>query len=104
MVMKDIALVQTDNKDVNQAQQNIKQSISPLISNPANSGHMVKGQKLVAGANTINHGLGHTITGYYIASTSAPISYSDNIQGGGNLSQSFVLTVNVAATANIYCF
>lgn len=102
--MKAIALVQTQNSDINQLQQNIGQSVNPLIGNPVTSGNLVKGISLNVGNNLINHGLGYAITGYFIASSTGISVFADNIQNNPSPAQSFTLYSSVATTANIYCF
>ena len=102
--MKAIALVQTTDKDLNQAQQNIKQSVDPLIANPLTQGNLLKSQVLKVGNNIINHGLGVAITGYMIIGANAAYSVYDNIIGNANLTTSFTLISSTAVTCNIYCF
>ena len=102
--MKGIALVQTTNKDVNQLQQNITQSVNPLVANPMTQGNLITGQVLKAGQNTINHSLGYPMTGYLIVALSAASNFYDNLNKVPNPATSFLLYSSQACTVNIYCF
>lgn len=102
--MKAIALVQTTNKDVNQLQQNISQSVNPLIQNPITQGTLLKSQVLKVGTNVINHGLGYSLTGYLIVAANGAYGVHDNVIGNSDLTTSFNLISTTAVTVNIYCF
>jgi len=102
--MKAIALVQTKDKDLNQLQQNISQSVNPLISNPITQGNYVMNQSLAIGPNTINHGLGYGMTGYSVISTNAASQFSDNLIAVPNPQKSFILTSSAVCQVNLYCF
>ena len=41
-------------------------SLNPILSNPINNSVIIKNVVLQVGSNTINHGLGHAITGWQI--------------------------------------
>src|ERR1700691_5340345 len=40
--------------------------INPFLQNPLNNASILKNVSLTAGSNTINHGLGQTLQGWYI--------------------------------------
>lgn len=102
--MKAISLVQTSNKDVNQLQQNISQSVNPIVGNPITQGLFLSTVSLKIGANTINHNLGYPMTGYLIVSLSIASSFSDNLITVPNPQTSFILNSSAATKANIYVF
>lgn len=49
------------------------QSLNPLIANPVNSTRILKNITLVAGANIINHGLGHLMNGWFLVDLQGPV-------------------------------
>lgn len=61
--MASFSLVQTNDRNINQLQQNIQQALNPILSNPLTYGNIVTA-KLVAGPNVINHGLGRLLQGW----------------------------------------
>lgn len=42
------------------------QSLNPLITNPINSVQILSNVSLITGSNTINHRLGHLMTGWFV--------------------------------------
>lgn len=42
------------------------QSLNPVLANSILSGNIVQNQRLIAGANIINHGLGRVLQGWFI--------------------------------------
>lgn len=102
--MKAIALVQTTSKDLNQLQQNISQSLNPILNNQITQGTTIIGQVLKVGQNTINHGLGYALTGYLVVGANAPWSVYDNQAKNSNPSLTLLLVSQTAVTVNLYCY
>lgn len=102
--MKAFPLVQTDDKDVNQLQQNVSQTLNPILRNPINFGNIVESQSLAVGANTINHGLGRPLQGWLIVRKKASANIYDDQDNNANADKTLVLISDAAVVVNIYCF
>jgi len=101
-MMKGMALVQTDDKNVNQLQQNVKQVIDPLLKNAVLYGNKVN-QNLVIGSNTINHGLGRTLQGWIITEINGSASIY-RVNKDSEPARLLYLVSSAAVNADIYCF
>jgi|WetSurMetagenome_2_1015567.scaffolds.fasta_scaffold164270_3 hypothetical protein len=102
--MKAIALVQTNDRTINQLQQNFKQSIDPIIQNPLTQGNLINGVVLKIGNNTINHGLNAVLQGWMIVGINGVASIYDNQATNTNASSTLILNSSAAVTINLYCF
>lgn len=100
-----IALVQTQDRTVNQLQQNIRQAVDPLLSNPENLGLLITSVILSIGSNTINHGLGRVLQGWSIVrlrNTFAQIY--DTQDGNPSPAKTLLLTSDTLVTVDLYVF
>lgn len=79
---------QTTDRQVNQAQRNVRAAIAPAASVPDADGNLVKNVSFTSGTNVvISHGLGKAFAGYRV----------QNVQGGF---ASFMLVAQSPATLN----
>lgn len=96
-----IPLVQTTDRTVNQLQQNIKQAVEPLLTNPVNNGVLLTNISLSSGTNTIQHGLGRTMQGWMVADVTSAATIYRSAQFS---STTLTLTSSAATTVNLYIF
>ncbi len=101
---KAIPLVQTEDRNLNQIQQNITQAVNPLLANPANLGALVTGVKLVIGSNAIGHGLGRALQGWSIVRQRGVASVYDTQDSNSAPTKTLLLTSSAVVTVDIYVF
>lgn len=97
--------VQTNNREVNQLQQNIIASVNGLVDVPINQGNLVQSVALKA-ANTvfINHGLGRNLIGWFPVRVRAQATIWDAQDSNANASLTLALKTSADVTADIFCF
>lgn len=103
--MPAIPLVQTNDRTINQLQQNIKQAVQPLLSNAQNLGATLTSISLAVGSNTINHGLDRTLQGWSIVrlrNTFAEIY--DTQDANQSPAKTLLLTSDTAVVVDIYVY
>lgn len=96
-----IAKVQTTNKDINQLQNNISQTVGPLSANPMNTGIIVPDIDLAIGNNTVQTKLGRKIQGWQIARQQGPFSQITEVSEDNDI---LVLNSTVATKISLYVF
>jgi hypothetical protein len=69
--------------------------INPFLQNPLNKASILKNQSLTTGSNTINHGLGQTLQGWYIVRQRASAQIYDTQDS--NPTPQVTLTLQVSA-------
>lgn len=105
MALSQLPLVQTQSREVNQLQNNIKQILDPISSNPLNSGRILKSQSLASGSNVINHGLGRALQGWFLTRQRDVVSaIYDTQDNNPNPNQSLLLTASAPIVVDIYVF
>ncbi len=99
-------LVQTQDYLTNQLQQNISQTMNPILSTGLVSGTVLKNIGLLTGDNNISHGLGRNIIGWFVIGQSGSAALYDNFTGKNNVNTSklFVLTASADCTVSLYVF
>lgn len=102
--MKAISLVQTPDRTINQLQQNISQSVNPIINNPLVDGNILLSQNLISGTNVLNHGLGRPLQGWSIIGINGAAQIYDAQSTNPNPQATLILISNAAVTINLYCF
>ena len=94
----------TLDRTVNQLQQNVRQVLDPIASNPITSGNLMTGVVLATGNNTIKHGLNRPLQGWIICGQNAAASFYDLQATNQDTSQYLILNSSAAVTVSIYCF
>lgn len=102
--MRSIALVQTDDRKVNQLQQNLKQALDPLLQNPLVNGYVIANTNLVSGDNTISHGLNRPLQGWFPVLIDAAVAIYDNQSSNTTPSTTLILNSSGTATISLYVF
>ena len=110
--------VQTDDRNANQTNSNILQFLNTfLVNNPILSGNLLTdgiviqgatkhtvGITLVNGDNTIQHGLGRPLIGYFVTLNSAAATFYDKQGANKTTNLTLVLNSSAATSINIYVF
>lgn len=99
-----IPKVQTDNRHVNQLQQNISTALAPVLNNDQAQGQLISNVSLTTGSNTINTGLNKTLTGWHLARKDGPADVYDNQQNNPNPKQTLILIASAPVNVDIYVF
>lgn len=104
-MIKQLALVQTQDRNVNQLQQNIKQTLQPILNNPLVDGLVKTAVQLQTGNNTIPHGLGRTLQGWipvrYHGAWAQIYDLQDTNQ---DASTTLILNASAPAEIDLYLF
>jgi hypothetical protein len=98
--------VQTSDRSVNQLQQNIIQTLNQIVKNPLiNGGLILQKQNLVSGNNTIAHGLGRTLQGWFVVRYRGGwADIFDNQDSNNNAGSTLVLNSSADVTVDVYVF
>lgn len=102
--MQAIARVQTDDRLVNQLQQNFINAVNPVLANPVTGGIILKKVSMFTGDNTIFHGLGHILQGWIIVKRNSGVTIFDKQDTNATPQTTLVLNVSGSVTADIYVF
>jgi hypothetical protein len=89
---------------VNQLQDNIANFIEPLGNNVLLSGIILKNVALAVGSNTIQHGLGRLLLGWFIVRQRASASIYDTQDTNPSPTTTLRLTSSAVVVVNIYVF
>ena len=104
-MLKAIARVQTENREVNQLQSNIISSLQPLLTNPITAGRVITNVTLSAGSvTTINHGLNRTLTGWFVIRKRATADIYDKQDDNSNPAQTLLLYSSAEVKIDLYVF
>lgn len=118
-----IASVQSDDRNQNQSQSNILSQLNYLLkNNPLLSGNLLSDSIVISGAtkhtqgitlamgdNTINHGLGRPLVGWFVTRNSASATFYDkqatnSVNGVSQTNLTLILNASAATTVNIFVF
>ena len=102
--MSAIAIVQTDDRNIQQLQQNIKQAVDPVIQNPLVNGQLKKNLTMVAGTNTIMTGLNREIQGYLVVRNRAASTYYDIQDSNPIPTKTLILVFSAPTVIDVYIF
>jgi len=94
------AKVQTESRELNQVQSNIQTALQPLQTNELLSGAFLNNVSLATGSNTLYHGLGRQMLGWFVTSR----SNAATIYNTSMTDTSLVLVASGSVTVNIYVF
>jgi len=90
--------------DLQMMQTKWKSAIDPIIANPSNSSIILKNISLAIGDNTINHKLGHNLTGWKIVRLRAASSIYDKQDSNQTPALTLILNSSAACVADIEVF
>ncbi len=99
-----IPKVQTDNRLINQLQQNILTPLEQLSRLPLSSGVILTSQVLASGANVINHTLGRNLQGWFPVRVRASATFYDTQDTNPIPDRTLNLTASAAVTVDLFVF
>lgn len=95
---------QSTDRDLNQVQSNLANALNPILGNPLLFGFTLTGISLASGSNTINHGLGRTLQGWFLTGINAGVTIYDQQASNTKASTTLILHSSGPATVNIYVY
>lgn len=99
-----IAKVQTTDRLINQLQQNIISALAPITTNKLFFGNLLTNISLASGSNTINHGLGYPLSGWYTTRMRASATIYDTQDANLTPSTTLVLVASAAVVVDLWVF
>ena len=94
--------VQSQDRVLNQIQNNIQDALTPLFNNPViGAGGNIVTQTLAVGSNTVNHGLGRIQQGWVPVDQNAVANF---YRTGSFGPSSMIIVSSAIVTASFYCF
>lgn len=80
------------------------ESLNPVIDLPINKGLVLQSQRLVSGANIIDHKLGRKLQGWFIVRQRAAGTFYDTQDTNSQPQLTLQLTSSTAVTVDIFVF
>lgn len=102
--MAALPIFQDPSRNLMLLQTNWSSQLNPVLSLALNSGQILTNQSLTAGKNTINHGLGRNLQGWFIVGQNAPSVIYDQQAGNLNINQTLVLQSSGVCVVNLFVF
>lgn len=99
-----IAKVQTNDRQLNQIQDNVMLSLNPLLKNALLSGALIQEVSLASGTNTISHNLGRELQGWFVVRIRASATIYDTQDKNTIPSLTLVLVASAPVVVDLYCF
>lgn len=92
-----LPIFQTQVRELSQMQTQWASQLNPVVASPIVLGHQLKNVELASGSNVVNHGLGKTLTGWFIVRQRSAATMYDT-QDSNQMPQ---LTLNLTASAPV---
>lgn len=102
--MRRIPKVHTNDRLINQLQQNFAQALEPLLSNPITQGVLLTSVKLTSGANQVQHGLGRAPQGWIPVRVRGSATLYDEQDTNSTPSLTLSLVTSADVTVDLYVF
>ena len=103
-MLKAIPRVQTDDRQINQLQQNFISAINQLMDTSILSGVLLTNVALVSGDNSVNHKLGKTLTGWIVVRKRAAADIYDKQGTNATPTQTLALNTSADVMVDLYVF
>lgn len=104
MLPKAIAKIQTNDRTINQLQQNIIPVVNQINKNPIVTGTILQSQSLKSGSNTINHNLGRTLQGWVPVRVRSQATLWDSQDGNATPQKTLILNTTADVVVDIMVF
>lgn len=101
-MIQSIPKVQTTDRILNQIQENLIKGIFRILQTPMIGGKTLKSVSLNAGTNTINHGLGYALSGWFVTRIRAQSAIYDEQDSNQSPDKTLVLNSQNACTVDLY--
>lgn len=108
--MISIPKVQSQDRIINQLQENIINGVLQLQNQvngqelPFNGGKILANVSLLVGPNTIDHGLGRVLIGWYLVRQRAQADVWDSQDGNKSGNQTLILNASAPVSVDVFCF
>ncbi len=104
MGIRKIARVHTGNREVNELQENVIRSLSPVLDNELVDGVVLTNVSLSTGSNVIAHTLNRTLLGWMVVRQRAQADIWDTQDLNVNAALTLLLSASAPVVVDIYCF
>lgn len=101
---KSVPLVQTEDRNINQLQQNIIPSLNKLLGNPILNNNDLSHIQLAIGSNSINHLLGRPLIGWQITRQRSLANIYDNQDNNAKPEQTLILVSDAVVSVDLRVF
>lgn len=85
-------------------QDNVKQAIDPISTNPILDSNLLQNVVLLSGDNTINHKLGRNLIGWIPTRVRASATFFDKQDSNQIPSKTLVINASASVTVDLYVF
>lgn len=99
-----LPLFNTDIQAFSLLQTKWKSILDPLISNRASQSLILKNIKLGVGRNTINHGLGRTLQGWFVIRQNSSATFYDNQEVNSTPETTLILVASAPCLVSLEVF
>lgn len=96
--------LQTPDRMLNMIQDNISEALNPITQQPILNGNILTNVSLAIGENTIQHGLGRILVGWYLVRVRGSVLVYDNQDANLTPNLTLVLVASAARTVDIAVF
>lgn len=79
-------------------------TLNPVLANPLVNGRLMSGIAVIMGQNTLNHGLGRRLRGYFVVLNSAAVTFYDSQSTNQMPDYTLILNASGPATISLYVF
>lgn len=101
---KTIQKIQTQDRILNQIQENVISATTPILNNPITNGVVLASVALKSGLNTVNHLLGRKLVGWIVIRQRAQAQVWDTQDSNLTPNLNLLLNASTAVTVDLYCF
>ena len=91
------------NQPASQQDTRWKSILDPIISSPLLAGHQINAT-LVSGPNTINHGLGRKLQGYFVVLNSASATFYDSQSTNASTDLTLILNSTADTVVSLWVY
>jgi hypothetical protein len=102
--MANLSKVQSDSRELNQFQDKLLAALNPVLKKPIISGTLITKQSLIAGSNTINHGLNRELQGWIIVRQRGQAQVWDTQDDNANPNSTLILNADTNVMVDLYVF
>ena len=99
-----VGFFQSTDPAVNLLQQRLNTILNAPLNNPLLSGNILSSVSLASGANTINHGLGRTLVGWFPVRVRASATLYDTQDSNNIPNLTLQLVASAAVVVDLYVF
>jgi hypothetical protein len=97
-----ISKIQTDNRVLNQIQDNVQRALQPLVTSPLSDGLILENVSLAVGSNSVTHPLGRAVKGWTTMRVRAAATFYDTQDSNPTPDKTLQITASAAATVDLF--